>query len=149
MDYEDAAKKLIVYSRGVAKGFLSTAVGLSAGEAPILEYLSRDDQGQNPSELAERLGYTRPRTTRILDSLESKGYVERTQDVHDRRRVIVRATPAGRAHASSEESEGVNSLAGALSSMGEHDAKQLLKALEQAYSLTYDRDDILGDTKGD
>jgi hypothetical protein len=33
--------------------------------------------------------------------------------------------------------------------MGEHDAKQLLKALEQAYSLTYDRDDILGGTKGD
>ena len=92
MDYEDAAKKLIVYSRGVAKGLLGTTVGLQAGEASVLEHLSRTDSGQNPSELAERLGYTRPRMTRILDSLEQKGFVERRPDENDRRRVIVRAT---------------------------------------------------------
>jgi len=147
MDYEDAAKKLIVYSRGVAKGLLGTTAGLQAGEAPVLEHLSRTDSGQNPSELAERLGYTRPRMTRILDSLEQKGFVERRPDENDRRRVIVRATDAGREHADSKQTEGVDGLAKALSSLGEEDSKQLLKALEQAYSITYDRDDILGNDK--
>jgi DNA-binding MarR family transcriptional regulator len=144
MDYEEAAKKLIVYSNGVAKGLLGTTVGLSAGEAPVLEYLSRDEKGQNPSELAERLGYTRPRMTRILDSLEQKGFIERVHDEQDRRRVIVWATEKGREHASSKQSEGVDALARTLSSLGERESKQLLKALEQAYSITYDRDDILG-----
>ena len=52
MDYEDAAKKLIMYSRGVAKGSIGTAYGMSMGEDPVLEYLSRQDGGMNPSDLA-------------------------------------------------------------------------------------------------
>ena len=143
MDYEDAAKKLIMYSRGVAKGSISTAYGMSMGEDPVLDFLSRQEGGMSPSEPAERLGYTRPRMTRILDSLESKGYVRRVPDEHDRRRVIVRCTDKGREHAASRGSSGVSNLAATLSKMGEHDARELLRGLETAYSLTYDREDIL------
>ena len=144
MDYEDAAKKLIMYSRGVAKGSIGTAYGMSMGEDPVLEFLSRQEEGMSPSDLAKRLGYSRPRMTRILDSLEAKGYVERIPDAEDRRRVIARCTDEGRRHASDNSSEGVSSLAATLSRMGEHDARELLRGLETAYSLTYDKDDILG-----
>lgn len=144
MDYEDAAKKLIMYSRGVAKGSVGTAYGMSMGEDPVLEYISRQEHGMNPSELADALGYTRPRMTRILDSLESKGYVVREPDPNDRRRVIARCTEAGREHAHDHSSGGVSNLAKTLSGMGEHDVRELLRALETAYSLTYNKDNILG-----
>ena len=144
MDYEDAAKKLIMYSRGVAKGSVGTAYGMSMGEDPVLEYLSRQEGGMNPSELADALGYTRPRMTRILDSLENKGFVVREPDVNDRRRVIVRCTDAGREHAHDHSSGGVSNLAKTLSGMGEHDVRELLRALETAYSITYNKDNILG-----
>ena len=98
----------------------------------------------NPSELADALGYTRPRMTRILDSLESKGYVVREPDPNDRRRVIARCTEAGREHAHDHSSGGVSNLAKTLSGMGEHDVRELLRALETAYSLTYNKDNILG-----
>ena len=147
MDYEDAAKKLIMYSRGVAKGSIGTAYGMSMGEDPVLEYLSRQDEGMNPSDLASKLGYTRPRMTRILDSLEAKGYVKRIPDENDRRRVIVYCTDEGRAHAHDNSSGGVSGLAATLSKMGEHDARELLKGLETAYSITYNKDDIFGGSK--
>ena len=146
MDYEDAAKKLIMYSRGVAKGSVGTAYGMSMGEDPVLEYLSRQEGGMNPSELADALGYTRPRMTRILDSLENKGYVERVPDEKDRRRVIVYCTDEGREHAHDNSSGGVSGLAATLSKMGEHDARELLRGLEIAYSLTYDKDISIGES---
>ena len=146
MDYEDAAKKLIMYSRGVAKGSIGTAYGMSMGEDPVLEFLSRQDEGMNPSDLASRLGYTRPRMTRILDSLEAKGYVERVPDEKDRRRVIVYCTDEGREHAHDNSSGGVSGLAATLSKMGEHDARELLRGLEIAYSLTYDKDISIGES---
>lgn len=146
MDYEDAAKKLIMYSRGVAKGSIGTAYGMSMGEGPVLEYLSRHDEGMNPSDLAKRLGYTRPRMTRILDSLEAKGYVRRVPDEQDRRRVIAYCTEAGHNRVHDNSSSGVSSLAETLQKMGEHDARELLRGLEIAYSLTYDKDITIGDS---
>ena len=146
MDYEAAARKLIVYSQGLAKGSLGTARSLAVGEAPVLQYLSDKGTAMNPSVLADTLGYTRPRMTRILDSLEAKGYVERVPDEKDRRRVIVYCTDEGREHAHDNSSGGVSGLAATLSKMGEHDARELLRGLEIAYSLTYDKDISIGES---
>lgn len=145
MDYEVAANKLLVYSRALAKGSLSTAHGLSMGEAPVLDLLSRMPDGMSPSYLASRLGYTRSRMTRILDSLSAKGYVRREADSHDRRRVTAFATEKGRKFSREQRAEGVNDLAARLTTLGEHDTKELLRVLEKAYSITYDRDRIVED----
>lgn len=145
MDYEVAANKLLVYSRALAKGSLSTAYGLSMGEAPVLDLLSRMPDGMSPSYLASRLGYARSRMTRILDSLSAKGYVRREADSHDRRRVTAFATEKGRKFSREQRAEGVNDLAARLTTLGEHDTKELLRVLEKAYSITYDRDRIVED----
>lgn len=140
MNYEEAARRLIVYSGGLAKGTLSTARAASVGEGPVLQYLVDNKGPMNPSVLADTLGYTRPRMTRILDSLVSKGYVERKNDPDDRRKVIVAATDDGRAHVESSSGNGVAAVASQLSAMGDQNVIELLNVLEKAYSITYDRE---------
>lgn len=144
MDYEDAARKLIIFSRSLAKGSLSSARGLSVGEAPVLQYLSGHvGEDKTPSGLAERLGYSRPRMTRILDALVAKGFVERRNDPSDRRRVLVRITDAGIAHARQQNAQGVDAVARELQALGDRNAAELLSVLEKAYSITYDKDHYL------
>lgn len=140
MDYEEAARRLIVYSQGLAKGSLGTARSLAVGEAPVLQYLSDKNEAMNPSVLADTLGYTRPRMTRILDSLVSKGFVERKNDEADRRKVLVRVTPEGMEHAKQQGDSSVNAVAKQLSALGDESARELINVLEKAYSITYDRE---------
>ncbi len=143
MDYEDAANKLIKYSKALAKGSMSSAYGLSMGESPVLAYICRSDEPLSPSELAKRLGYSRSRMSRILDSLVAKGFIVREHDENDGRRFIVRATQEGRAHSSESRAEGVGNLADSLAVLGEDDTRDLIRVLEKAYSITYDREGIV------
>ncbi|AEB06183.1 transcriptional regulator, MarR family [Coriobacterium glomerans PW2] len=145
VNYEDVARKLIVYSRSLAKGSLSTVHGASVGEAPVLQYLVNAKGDIIPSELAGRLGYTRGRMSHILDALESKGYIRRVQDERDRRRVIVSISDEGRRYAAERYAESVAALAHQLSALGEHDANELVRILNKAYSITYDKEDYLED----
>lgn len=140
VNYEEAARKLIVYSGGLAKGSLGTARAASVGEGPVLQYLVDNKEPMNPSVLADTLGYTRPRMTRILDSLVAKGHVERSNDPEDRRKVIVVATEEGKRHVESSSGNGVAAVANQLSSLGEQNVIELLNVLEKAYSITYDRE---------
>ncbi len=147
MDYEEAARKLIVYSQGLAKGSLGTARSLAVGEAPVLQYLSDTGEEMNPSALADKLGYTRPRMTRILDSLVSKGYVSRRHDESDRRKVLVSATESGVEHAKHQGESSVAAVAAQLSALGSDSAAELVTVLEKAYSITYDREDVVSGGK--
>jgi DNA-binding MarR family transcriptional regulator len=48
----------------------------------------------SPSWLAEQLGLTTGAITKMLDRLQQAGYITRSADSHDRRRIIVTAVPA-------------------------------------------------------
>lgn len=67
---------------------------LSAHQGSILDHLDRED-GTPVGELASHMGVT-PGTMSIhLDRLERKGFVTRSPDPHDGRRVQIRLTAAG------------------------------------------------------
>ena len=138
VNYE-AARKLIVYSGGLARVRWELRVPLRWAR-PVLQYLVDNDAEMNPSVLADTLGYTRPRMTRILDSLVAKGYVERKNDSNDRRKVLVAATEAGREHTESTSGGGVAAVASQLSALGDQNVLELLNVLEKAYSITYNRE---------
>jgi DNA-binding MarR family transcriptional regulator len=71
--------------------------GLRFVDYSVLRVLQVDGRPQprSPSELAELVLRSSGGMTQILDRLERAGYVERTSDPDDRRKVVVRLTRAG------------------------------------------------------
>ena len=51
---------------------------------------------QGPGEMAELIGISPQAATKMADSLERRGYVERKDDDADRRRVVLHLTDLGR-----------------------------------------------------
>src|SRR5258706_9133654 len=72
-------------------------LGMSQGKFTVLMLLNRDpERGVNPSELADKAGVTRATMTGLLEGLEREKLISRQGDRSDRRRAVVRMTPAAR-----------------------------------------------------
>ncbi|MGQ0620406.1 MAG: MarR family winged helix-turn-helix transcriptional regulator [Panacagrimonas sp.] len=73
------------------------AIGLSENSFHVLCLLVAAEGGsESPSELSEMVGTSRANMTRILEELDSDGYVTRVAAARDGRRQIITITAAGR-----------------------------------------------------
>src|ERR1700733_5963301 len=67
-------------------------LGLHVTDVKVLRLLGTDEL--TPGRLVEHTGLTGAAVTAVVDRLEAAGYVTRTRDAEDRRRVTIRAVPA-------------------------------------------------------
>jgi len=67
---------------------IGARLGLNAADHKALDLIDRDGP-LAPSELATRLGLTRPAVTAMVDRLERAGYLRRSPDHADRRRIAL------------------------------------------------------------
>lgn len=134
-DFEAAARTVIACSQALATSPISALQDPVKGEGPVLRRLSETSRAWNPSELADTMGYSRPRMTRILDDLVEKGLAVRSHDERDRRRVLVAATPAGRERACSAEADGIAVVASELELLGDDRAQELVDSMERIWRL--------------
>ena len=67
-------------------------LGLSESDVDALELLL-DSGAATAGRLAELMGMTTGAVTRVIDRLEQAGYVRRTTDPADRRRVVIEIVP--------------------------------------------------------
>ena len=71
-------------------------MGLSPSAWNVLMALhNTEDRTLEPCQLAQRLLISRPSVTGLLDTLQTKGLIQRQPHADDRRRVLVRLTDAG------------------------------------------------------
>jgi len=78
---------------------LARALAVNETDLRCLEILLQELPEASPGQLAERLGLTTGSVTTLLDRLEKAGYLSREAHPIDRRKTIVRATPAFQQHA--------------------------------------------------
>lgn len=70
--------------------------GVSMGQWFFLRVLWEED-GLTQRELSQRVGMMEPTTVTALNTMESRGLVDRVRNPHDRRKVNIYLTPKGRA----------------------------------------------------
>ncbi len=75
-------------------GRLLRPLGVSAAGGLVLGML-RDRGPMSPSELGGHLQVTRATVTGVVDSLQRRGFVERTPNPDDRRSLTIDITPSG------------------------------------------------------
>lgn len=68
-------------------------LGLHPTDLHAIHLLGGATDGLTAGELGAALGLTSGSTTAVIERLRKKGYVTRTQDATDRRRVVVRLAP--------------------------------------------------------
>ena len=71
---------------------VAALLGVNRTDLRCLDELMQAGEA-SPAQLAARLRLTTGSTTTLLDRLERAGYVTRSPDQHDRRKVVVRPTP--------------------------------------------------------
>lgn len=110
---------------------LRTSARMGLDEYDVLFQLRSAGEPVRMSDLANRALISRPSTTRIVDRLMRRGWVERRHDERDRRVVLVRLTPEGRraqGRAARVHLDGIARLVG--DPLAGHDVRALAAALD-------------------
>jgi len=110
---------------------LRAGAGMTLDEYDVLFQLRRGGRPMAMAEVADQVLISRPSTTRVIDRLVARGWVERWHDDQDRRRVLVELTAAGRraqAIAGRLHLQGIAQLVGG--PLSGHDVTALTAALQ-------------------
>ncbi|MFE6964558.1 MarR family winged helix-turn-helix transcriptional regulator [Agromyces sp. NPDC057679] len=81
--------QLVIASSVMTNERVARSMGVSVVDLQALGYLARNGAPMTAGEVSQQTGLPTSTTTRVLDRLEKQGYIERSTDPHDRRRVVV------------------------------------------------------------
>ena len=82
------------WKRQIARNLLPW--GLNPKQIYVLRKLSESERGLSPSHIADLLFSDRPTATSMINTLERSGWVTRTPDPENGKRVLVQITGSGR-----------------------------------------------------
>jgi DNA-binding MarR family transcriptional regulator len=130
MDYEKAAAEFIerrMPRKGHAHPPFAKYQMFTKGERFVLFHLIHTDAGVTSGDIAKTMCTSSARVAMISKTLESKGYIKRSIDPSDRRKVIVSITAAGRGIIEREQMEIVKITASIFERMGERNTKEFMR----------------------
>lgn len=104
---------------------------LSPSSGLVLSVLADSEAPLSPNQIAERLIISRASVTSLLDSLERRGYIQRTPHSSDRRMLLIELTDTGRRMADEFRPIVHRQQTEWLSTIGEDDKDQLIHVLHR------------------
>lgn len=105
---------------------------LNDGRHSVLAALAREDKiGCSQAELAVRLGQSESNISTLIERMQRDGLVNRLRSDADRRKRVVRITPAGRSALASVDARRSHWAGRLLSGVGAEDCSQLFALLQK------------------
>ena len=98
----------------------------------------KDDEnyyGIKTSDLTKNLCITKPATSKALNSLEEKGYIQRSSNKTDRRVVYVKLTEEGKLYLEEQNIKFKNFTCKVVEKMGEEDTDNLIRLFDKLYNI--------------
>lgn len=136
MNYEELAKEFLHSSYQFrSHGHQKKIDGTMQGEIFATSYILRQGGMVLPSEISGEMNISSARVAAILNNLEVKGFVTRQIDKSDRRRILVSLTQEGTEFAEKHNKMVLKSTAMMLESLGEYDAKELVRIMGRLSEL--------------
>ena len=128
MDYQALANELLAIYAGLMHDQASRRVSqMIRGEHFVLNYLFMHSGQAQPKELSVVMDVSTARIAVLLNRLEEKGFVARTVDPEDNRRVIVTLLEPGRQEVDRTRTEVRGCMADMLERLGPEDAEAYLR----------------------
>lgn len=107
------------------------------GEIFTLFYLRDRNELVLPGEISGEMSISSARVASILNSLESKGLLERQIDKTDRRRILVNLTQEGKEKAEEHNEEVINMITKMFELLGEDDSKEFVRITGRIIDMAY------------
>lgn len=137
MDYKKFAEEFVDSMSKMRKSHKSPGAvlhELMSGEYALLSLLSEEGE-TSPGKLSQALDRSAARIANTLKTLETKGFVKRSYDKIDRRRVLVSITEKGKAFVVRKKAECTAVMANLMEHLGEKDAEELIRLEKKAAML--------------
>jgi len=130
MDYDQLSRTLLSAMKKIHDSQVQKQINASlSGETYVLQYLAHQGHDVIPSEISDAVQVSTARVTAALNGLEDKGFITRQIDTSDRRRILVRLTPAGNREAAEHKAMVLGNVADTLRGLGEHDAQEYVRII--------------------
>lgn len=146
MDYEELARQMMERTHPKdRRPPLNDMQKQERVQDMTLRFLYENGGSSVPRELMEFFDVSSARITKLLGTLEERGFVVREGDPADRRRVTVRLTPAGETYVMNLDADFRRRLVRLLELLGEHDAKELVRLMGRLVEVMADAREEFGD----
>lgn len=140
MDYFKLADELIQCKSEAERHRHKKSEPLMRGEISVIYYFMEVSESVSASagEISEFCGVSTARMANMLNSLEKKGFIIRTVDPDDRRKILVSLTEQGNSFGNEKRQEMRRELAAMLQKLGEEDAAEYVRILKKIREMSFE-----------
>jgi len=144
MDYSELAIELFNIMQSLKKEKSHNNINETLhGEAFVLDYIANHNGDVLPGEIGHEMHVSTARIAVALNGLEKKELITRRIDKHDRRKILVGITIAGKELANKNRQSCLSAVIKTLELLGEDDAKEYVRINKKLAKILPDFSEII------
>lgn len=135
MDYQKLSMELFISISTQPRPIPPMIQRISNGEFKMLQTLDLAGKELSPSELSSQMALSSGRTSLIINSLSEKGFIKRSREGKDRRKVKIALAKSGSDFCEGCRKKAIEMGAAFLSELGEEDAVEFVRLAKKSQKI--------------